>query len=120
MANGFTQKNRHNNSISIHLSSISTLASMEMEMSQIPDDMDDEATGFKLPAIKSLFGNQSEKIESTGRKASVGAMVSATSTNVWFVINPLNFKVTKEIIVIKKYELYFKGKKCREVFFIYS
>ena len=82
MANGFTQKNPHNNSISIHLSSFSTLASMEMEMSQIPDDMDDEATGFKLPAIKSLFGNQSAKIESTGRKASVGAMVSATSTNV--------------------------------------
>ena len=80
-----------------------TLASMEMEMSQIPDDMDDETAGFRLPEIKSLFGNQSEKIEGTGRKASVGAMVSmATTTNVWFIINPLNFNFTKTIIVAKK------------------
>lgn len=49
---------------------------MDVEMSQVPDDADDEDTGFKLPNIQALFGNQSKTIANSGRKASVGAMVS--------------------------------------------
>ena len=102
-----------------HLSSFSTLASMEMEMSQIPDDMDDETAGFKLPVIKSLFGNQSEEIENTGRKASVGAMVSVILTNVWFSIHLPSFNITKSIIVAKKYqEICFKGKSVAKFFLL--
>ena len=49
-----------------------TLPNMDMEMSQVGEDADEDDAGFKLPSMTSLMGNQT----SDGTKKSVGAMVS--------------------------------------------
>ena len=49
-----------------------SLPNMDMEMSQVAEDADEDDAGFKLPSMTSLMGNQS----SDGTKKSVGAMVS--------------------------------------------
>ncbi len=48
------------------------LANMNLEMSQVGEDANDDNTGFKIPSLKSLVANQT----SDGVKQSVGAMVS--------------------------------------------
>eukprot|EP00794_Sanderia_malayensis_P014077 gene14077-15546_t len=53
------------------------LANMNVQMSQIGDNADDESAGFKIPALKSLIGNDS----SDGVQQSVGAMVSSMANN---------------------------------------
>ena len=49
-----------------------SLPNMDVEMSQVGEDADEDATGFRLPSMASLLGNQT----SDGTKKSVGAMVS--------------------------------------------
>ena len=49
-----------------------SLPNMDVEMSQVGEDADEDAAGFKLPSMASLLGNQT----SDGTKKSVGAMVS--------------------------------------------
>ena len=48
-----------------------SLPNMDVEMSQVGEDADEDATGFRLPSMSSLLGNQT----SDGTKKSVGAMV---------------------------------------------
>ena len=47
------------------------MGNMDLQMAQVADDADEESTGFKLPSMNNLFGNQT----SDGTKQSVGAMV---------------------------------------------
>ena len=51
-----------------------SLPNMDVEMSQVADDADEDEAGFKLPSMTSLTGNQT----SDGSKKSVGAMVWMT------------------------------------------
>ena len=48
-----------------------SLPNMNVEMSQVGEDANEDSTGFKLPSLTSLLGNHS----SDGTKKSVGAMV---------------------------------------------
>lgn len=48
---------------------------MDVEMSQVSEDADEEATGFKLPDLDALFGNQADSLQSNDKQSSVGAMV---------------------------------------------
>ena len=47
------------------------LPNMDLQMSQVSEDADDDSTGFKVPDMASLLGNGT----SDGTQKSVGAMV---------------------------------------------
>lgn len=52
--------------------------SMDVEMSQVSEDADEETTGFKIPDLDSLLGNQTDNVktrQTRTRQSSVGAMV---------------------------------------------
>ncbi len=47
------------------------LPNMDLEMSQVGEGADEDSTGFKIPKLDSLLGNDT----SDGAKQSIGAMV---------------------------------------------
>lgn len=53
---------------------------MDIEMAQVGDNADEDETGFQIPEIKYILGNQS-LIEVTGKRPSIGAMVTSTGNN---------------------------------------